>query len=117
MREEWCNSCFGATGSQRVANDGNGAQAHCHARDNRAEEHTEKWIEHGRRNPYSERVLNEREEKILPDVSHHRAAEDDRFDDPTQVASEECDSGTLHRHKTPELLTACVLAQEYADGR
>ena len=37
-------------------------------------------------------------EKLLPDVLHHRTAQNNCLGDAAQVAFEECDSGAFHRH-------------------
>jgi hypothetical protein len=56
---------------ERVANDGYGTQAHGRACDDGAEQQAEERIKHARRDGDSERVIDERKEKILPDISHH----------------------------------------------
>ena len=45
----------------------------------------------------AERVVDKREEKILPDVAHHRAAQANGFSIPLQIALEQSDAGALHR--------------------
>ena len=70
---------------------------HGHARDDRAEPaHAEQWVkEHtsGERNP--ERVIDEGEEQILPDVPHHRAAKVDGFRNRAQSPHDESDAGAF----------------------
>src|SRR6476620_5273202 len=82
--------------TQRVRDYRDGAQAHRSAGDDRTEEPAEERIENsgGDRDPKG--VVNEREEKVLPDIAHDGAAEMDRLDDAVQVAFHESDSGAFH---------------------
>ena len=43
-------------------------------------------------------VVDEREEQVLPDVAHRRAAQTARAHDAAQVALDQRDAGALHRH-------------------
>src|ERR1035437_3112137 len=81
-----------------VANDGYGTQAHRRARDDGTKEQAEKWVEQTCRDRNSQRVIDEREEKILPDVSHHRTAQVYGLGDAKQVAFHERNSRAFHRH-------------------
>src|SRR3954471_23131426 len=61
--------------SQRVSDHRDGTQTHRGAGDNGAEQPTEERIERAGGDWDAERVVDEREEKILPDVAHHSAAQ------------------------------------------
>ena len=60
---------------QRVCDHRNRTETHRRAGDHRTEQHAEERIKHAGRDRHAERVVDEREEQILPDVAHHRAAE------------------------------------------
>src|ERR1035437_363623 len=81
-----------------VANDGYGTQAHRRARDDGTKEQAEKWVEQTCRDRNSQRVIDEREEKILPDVSHHRTAQVYGLGYAKQVAFHDRNSRAFHRH-------------------
>src|SRR6266496_164579 len=82
--------------SQRIGDDGNGTQTHCRARDDGAEQQTEEWIEQARSDGYTERVIDESEEKVLTNIPHHRTAQDHGFRDAAKVAFDEGNAGTFN---------------------
>ena len=49
------------------------------------------------RHRHADGVVNERQEQILPDVAHRRAAQATRADDAAQVAFDERDAGAFDR--------------------
>src|ERR1044072_3330217 len=81
---------------QRVRNHGDGAQAHRDSRNHRTKQPAEERIENAGGDRDSERVVNEREEKVLPDVPHDGTAKMNRVDDAVQVAFHESDPGAFH---------------------
>src|SRR5207248_710526 len=90
-----------STQTQRVCDHRDGTQAHCGPGDHWAEKPAEKRIKCSRSDWNAQRVVNKSEEKILADVSHHRATEPNRFLDPTQIAFHQSDSGAFHRDILP----------------
>src|SRR6266487_2891271 len=83
--------------SQRVGDDGNGTEAHRSACDDGAEQHAKERIERPRSDGDPEGVVDESEEKVLADISHHRAAQSHRLRYSAQIAFDESDAGAFHR--------------------
>src|SRR5947209_20495710 len=74
------------TQPQGVADDGDRAERHRRARDDRAQQNPEPRVQHSGRDRDSERIVDEGEEQVLADVAHRGAAEPPGSDDATEVA-------------------------------
>src|SRR5215510_806437 len=86
---------------QRVGDHRDRAEGHRRAGDHRAEQQPDKRVERARRNRHSQRVVDESEEEVLPDVAHRGAAQFYRADDAAQVALNQRHARALHRHVRP----------------
>src|SRR6185369_11856758 len=72
--------------TQRVRDHRDGAEAHGRACDHWTEQPAEEREENAGGDRDAEGVVDEREEKVLPDVAHDGAAEMNRVDDAVQIA-------------------------------
>src|SRR5262245_38508095 len=80
------SSEFQAVQSQCVADHRHGAKSHGDAGDHWTQKHAEERIEHTGRDRDTEHIVDERKEKVLPDVTHGAAAQVARLGDAAQIA-------------------------------
>src|SRR6266478_5764435 len=88
-------SKFSVSQAECVANDRHGTQAHGRARDHGTQEQAEERIKHASGNRDTERIIDKRKEKVLPDVAHHRTTQGNGLDDAAQVAFDERNARAL----------------------
>src|SRR5206468_5642208 len=85
----------------RIHHDGNGAEAHRGAREDRIQDDLEAEQGARREDACRERdqrgVVEERPEEVLSDLLHRPAAQLDRGDDVTQIVLDQHDPAGLHR--------------------
>src|SRR5262249_47800380 len=89
---------FDVSQSQSVYDDRHGTEAHRGTCDNRAQQQAEKGVEQPGSQGNPQRIVDEGEEQVLPDVSHHGAAQPDGFDNAAQISFHQGDAGALHGH-------------------
>src|ERR1043166_1732015 len=82
---------------QGVGNYRHRAETHGGGSDHRAEKNAEGGIQDARGNRHADRVVEEGEEQVLPDVRHRRAAQPPRAQDAAQVALDERDARSEER--------------------
>ena len=75
---------------------GDGAEGHRGAGENGAEQEAKKRVEDAGGDGNSRGVVQEREEKVLADISHGGAAKGARPSNPAQVAAQQGDARTFH---------------------
>src|SRR5436309_6451561 len=75
----FASSKLGSTEPQRIRNHGDGTETHRGARDDWTEQHAEQRIKRSSRNRDAERIVDESEEEILPDIPHHLPAQMNGF--------------------------------------
>src|SRR6266403_2074674 len=81
--------------SQRVGDDGDGAEAHRGTGEHGTEQQAEGWIEDACGDGDADDVVEEREEKVLLDVADRRAAQLASANDAAQVALHQRDAGAF----------------------
>src|SRR5947207_8638611 len=81
--------------AQRICNYRNRAEAHGAGGDDGAEENSDKWIQHSRRDGNAQRVVDEGKEQVLADVAHGDLAQAAGAHDSTQIAFDQGYAATL----------------------